>query len=376
MVSLEAFSELLQVLYSAPLEQEQWQHFLTLLSKYTDSRFGLFFFASSRSGLSVVAQGGGSRFSDLLYNEQYAANDPFRHAALRNPRLGVIQGEELLPDEGLLRTDVYRDVLAPLGVRYATMVHLTLTVRRVEVITLWRGIDQVPMDEDRVRLLNLLFPHIQQALEIRQVLGITKQRLASAEAMVDASATATFLLTRQGRVLRSNVAADLLLQQSDTLAVKDGTLITKQAHFKESLRKLFADAALSISPQLKANPAHALALPQGFGKQPLQLLASPLPPGHRTRCNADLILLVTDPEKPLNLPDEVLHALYGLTPAQTEVANGLLTGFTVEEIARLRRVSAGTVRQQLKDILSKTGTSRQSELVRLLMNLPAASNTN
>jgi DNA-binding CsgD family transcriptional regulator len=232
------------------------------------------------------------------------------------------------------------------------------------------------MDEDRVRLLNLLFPHIQQALEIRQVLGITKRRLAGAEAMVDASATATFLLTRQGRVLRSNAAAELLLQQSDALAVKDGALITTQARFKESLRKLFSDAALPISPQWKANPTHALALPQGFGKQPLQLLASPLPPGHRTQCNADLFLLVTDPEKPLNLPDEVLHALYGLTPAQTEVANGLLTGFTVEEIARLRRVSAGTVRQQLKDILSKTGTSRQSELVRLLMNLPAPATTN
>jgi hypothetical protein len=33
-------------------------------------------------------------------------------------------------------------------------------------------------------LLNLLFPHIQNALEIRQILGVAEQKLAGAEAMV------------------------------------------------------------------------------------------------------------------------------------------------------------------------------------------------
>jgi len=36
----------------------------------------------------------------------------------------------------------------------------------------------------------------------------------------------------------------------------------------------------------------------------------------------------------------------------------------------LRKVSIGTVRQQLKTILSKTGTTRQIDLVRMLMTLP------
>jgi DNA-binding NarL/FixJ family response regulator len=78
----------------------------------------------------------------------------------------------------------------------------------------------------------------------------------------------------------------------------------------------------------------------------------------------------------VNYPDEVLRALYGLTPAQTEVANGILTGYTLEEIAFLRKVSIGTVRQQVKAILSKTGTDRQSDLVRVLMTLPLAAGVN
>ena len=33
MISIEAFSELLEVLYSVPLQQEQWEHFLALKRK-------------------------------------------------------------------------------------------------------------------------------------------------------------------------------------------------------------------------------------------------------------------------------------------------------------------------------------------------------
>jgi hypothetical protein len=44
MVALEAFSELLQVLYSAPLQQEQWQRFLALASDQTRSQNGLLSF--------------------------------------------------------------------------------------------------------------------------------------------------------------------------------------------------------------------------------------------------------------------------------------------------------------------------------------------
>lgn len=47
-------------------------------------------------------------------------------------------------------------------------------------------------------------------------------------------------------------------------------------------------------------------------------------------------------------------------------------GYSTEEISCLRRVSVSTVRQQVKSMLNKTGTSRQSDMVRLFMALPQA----
>ena len=282
----------------------------------------------------------------------------------------MVQGDDLLPNEGLLRTDLYRDLLAPRGCRYATLILLTLTLRRIEIVTIWRTIDQGTMDEDCNRLLNLLFPHIQKALEIRQVLGVTQQRLAGAEAMADASSTATFLLTRQGCVIHSNAAADALVSDGSALTLQKGTLVATDKELRKTLRAVFLKTTSPVFAPSTPNPTHALSLARTDGRQPLQLLATPLPQTHRRSSGADLLLLVTDPQRSSSFPDSVLRALYGLTPAETEVANGLLMGYSLEEIASLRHVALGTVRIQMKSLLSKTETSRQSEFVRLLMTLP------
>jgi DNA-binding CsgD family transcriptional regulator len=89
-----------------------------------------------------------------------------------------------------------------------------------------------------------------------------------------------------------------------------------------------------------------------------------------TSAEPTLLLLVTDPERPVHLRDDLMRSQYGFTRAETEVASGLLTGYSVEEIAALRHVSVATVRDQLKRLFGKTGTKRQAELVRLLGSLP------
>ncbi|MGD0942372.1 MAG: hypothetical protein ABR905_21980 [Terracidiphilus sp.] len=378
MVSPEALSELLAVLYSAPLQQQQWQSFLALLCRYTDARFAVLICADTRLGLSIRSKAGSPEAdrSIIVYNQQYGRNDPFRAEIIRTPRTGVVQADELLPNEGLLRTDMYRDVLVPLGARYGTILFLTVGLRRMEAISLWRNFDDGPMDEDGNRLLNLVFPHIQKALEIRQVLGVAQQRIAGAEAMVDASATPTFLLNRQRRVLHCNAAADSLLHQADGLTLQDDYLAATEPESREPLRNLLMNARLPVPGASGNSSPGVLALSRSSTRRPLQLLVSPLAPIQRTKSRADLVLLVTDPDKPVNFPDDALRALFGFTPAQVDVAIGLLMGYSLEEIASLRKVSVGTVRNQLKAMLSKTGTSRQSDLIRLLMTLPQAASTN
>jgi DNA-binding CsgD family transcriptional regulator len=372
MVSLKSLSELLRVLYAAPLDALQWERFLTLVAQHTGSRFGVFICADSGRGLSVHAYGGEVDSSMIQqYNLRYASTDPYRTVVIRQNRTGVFHGDQLVPEEVLLHSELYRDGLMPIGIRYGTMVPLTLSMRRFETVSIWRAPEDGPMHEEGVLLLELLLPHVQQALEIHRVLNVAQQRLTGAEAIADASATAAFLLTRQGLVVHQNAAArSLLLSESATLAMHDGVLTATEPSSRIKLRKFLLATTLSVLSNAQSNPKHALALPRSSGKKPLQLIASPLPLDHPGASQADLLLLIIDPDTPANFPDDVLRGLYGLTPAETEVANGLLMGYTPEEIAGLRHCKVGTVRNQIKSILSKTGTTRQSDLIRLLMTLP------
>jgi DNA-binding CsgD family transcriptional regulator/PAS domain-containing protein len=376
MVSIEAFSELLQVLYSAPLQHESWQRFLTLVSSYTASRNAYFVSADTTSRLALREEGGPPQASSDLatYNKEYAPTDPVLAALIRyartNSPIGVFTDEELLPGGGLLGTAFYQHLLVRMNLRHGTAVVLALNLRRTDAISVWRTPEEGPIDADSRRLLELLIPHVQIVLETRRVLGLTQQRMASAEAIANASSTATFVLTSKGEAQRWNTAADALLQERDGLTLKNGYLTASDAQAAGDLAKLFQDVALPASSPLGQQPTHCLALPRTSEKRPLQVIATPLPEAQRGHSHAELLLLVTDPEKPSNFPDDLLRALYNFTPTEIEVATGLMMGYSPQEIACLRRVSTGTVRQQVKCMLSKTGASRQSDMVRLFMTLP------
>jgi DNA-binding CsgD family transcriptional regulator len=64
---------------------------------------------------------------------------------------------------------------------------------------------------------------------------------------------------------------------------------------------------------------------------------------------------------------ERLRALYGLTPAEAGLAQALAAGRSLHEYADDAHVTCQTARWRLKQVLAKTDTHRQAELVRLLL---------
>ena len=67
----------------------------------------------------------------------------------------------------------------------------------------------------------------------------------------------------------------------------------------------------------------------------------------------------------------MLRTCYGLSMAESLLAQALVNGLSVREYAEERDLSVHTVRVQLKSITSKVGVRRQTELVRTILNGPA-----
>jgi DNA-binding CsgD family transcriptional regulator len=65
----------------------------------------------------------------------------------------------------------------------------------------------------------------------------------------------------------------------------------------------------------------------------------------------------------------ILRDIFGLTLAESRVAICLHMGLTVHDAAAQAGVRVSTVRDQLSSIFSKTGTSRQSELISIFSRL-------
>jgi len=368
MISLQAYSELLATLHAAPLDDEHWQQFLMQICDYTESVYGIFTSNDSTLERRILAHSGMPQFAEAhrTYNQSYRHRDPFRERFLRSPRVGVIEGNELCPHRELVETDLYREFLSPLKLAHSTFMVLSMSPRKYELISMWRGAGRPQLDHDAKELLRLVMPHIQTSLQVRQVLGAAERRAQNAEALLDSSATASILLDEHGYVVFTNKAAQAMLEDADGLRVYADQIAPTDASSRMALRSLILAAA---APN-QQDPGGAIALERRSGKRALQVLVTPFRPTQTRRSTARVLVLVTDPELKVNFPDEILRSLYDFTPAETEIANGLLTGFSLEEIAVLRRVSVATVRSQMKSVFGKTDTQRQADLVRLLASLP------
>ena len=109
-------------------------------------------------------------------------------------------------------------------------------------------------------------------------------------------------------------------------------------------------------------------------KQQIRVLVSPVgraagDPKNERRSAA---ILFFEPKKAYEISPEVLSRLYGLTNAEARVVKALSEGKRLEAFAEEAGVTTHTVRHQLKQIFRKTDTTRQSELIKLVLTGPAA----
>jgi DNA-binding CsgD family transcriptional regulator len=149
-------------------------------------------------------------------------------------------------------------------------------------------------------------------------------------------------------------------------------LIAATSDETRALGRLVAEAA-ATGAGAGTSPGGAIALSRPSLSTPLPVLVAPLrgqwtPPAAPRAAAA---VFVTDPERSGTVAGRQLVELFGLTPAEAQLAVALLAGKRLAHIAAERGVQLPTVRNQLRAVLAKTGTGRQAELVRLLATLPA-----
>jgi DNA-binding CsgD family transcriptional regulator len=173
-------------------------------------------------------------------------------------------------------------------------------------------------------------------------------------------------------VLYANRAANEIAASRDGLSLGTRGLRAALASDDAALQRLIRQACIGDGHVPRASGR--LAISRGSGRKPYTVQVIPLRSSHALFLNgpAAALVLIVDPERAAHLPPEDLQKLYDLTPAEAEVAIRVLRGHGLQYVADELHVTLSTVRVHLQRVFEKTGTNRQAELVRLLIELQAS----
>lgn len=186
--------------------------------------------------------------------------------------------------------------------------------------------------------------------------------------VLDLVPTGLVVIDEQHRVELINYAAEIIIRRGDTLRIGGD----KRVHAVESADRKgltgFLQAIFQSHP-IAASDATAKHLFARGGRPVLAVTAFPLrgatPSDSNPISRALLSLEFLGVDRKLSV--DILRALYGLTPAEAQLACALAIGKTLTECSINRNVSINTIKTQLNAILTKTGLHRQVDLVRLLV---------
>ncbi len=207
-------------------------------------------------------------------------------------------------------------------------------------------------------------PHLQCAMRVQQRLLAAGDHLLAANDVLHRLPWGVIVVDSQLKAIWTNHAAEVILRRKDGLAHANPA---GPARLRNSLRAAVQTANGGMLP------GAVLSIPRPSGSRCLTLLIAPLPPHHLSSFGRPAaVVLVGDPELKGEPNPDALRKLFELTRAEASLAVALMEGKTVEDHALETSVSMNTARTHLKRIFLKTSTTRQSDLVRLLLRSVAS----
>jgi DNA-binding CsgD family transcriptional regulator len=318
-------------------------------------------------------------------------------------------GEDMLPRKEFLASPFYREFLSTQGIAFvcAGIVFAGSSDLPATALSVFRDVHEPDFDRDDIAWMKLLVSHVSRSLGLMMQLDKALVQNASLLASFDRLSLGVALLNNNMQVVHLNQAAHNVINRGD------GLFMTARQELE-----CMPDAAWVDRPGLRTSKGHdrmprngqrssllrwlrdlrdaPITDPQHFtqgyvvsrlgddtNKLHYVLQCAPVPVsnggvariwqvdgrGSKQICFA---VFITDPQA-VQLPSSArLRELYGLTPAEANVACEFARGHSYKQVAQRLRISEDTVRAHIKQIYPKTRVNRQSDLVRLVLSMSAS----
>jgi DNA-binding CsgD family transcriptional regulator/PAS domain-containing protein len=220
------------------------------------------------------------------------------------------------------------------------------------------------VDQEARARIGLLLPHIRRAVLIGRVIDRKSAEAATFADAFDSLKAGMFLVDASGRIVHANVAGRVMLHTADMLRAAGDRIIAIEIGAQQALYDWLIAAGRETAPGMKG---FALPLTDGNGET---YSAHVLPLGARRQrrgaTGAAAAIFVHKSALNVQWPPEALAKRYLLTPAELCVLLAVVAVGSGQAVARKLGVTESTVNGHVKRIYSKTGASRQADLVKLV----------
>lgn len=226
-------------------------------------------------------------------------------------------------------------------------------------------LDRVDVDAAGEELLAAIGPLIARAWRLTDALAASQRHQAWTVNLLERQATGILVLDAAARVLQANDSARRLLAEQSEVSVARGVVRAASAPLQRSLVELLARAARF---DRRGVATETLLLPRAGDRSPLELLVVASPRFADANPEAVAVALVFDPRVEAENPATVLARRFRMSYEESQVVSLLLHGRDIPAIAAVLDAPASAVEVCLRNLYEQIGTTRQVELVKLLLS--------
>ena len=235
--------DLVGTAYDAALDPELWPSVLEQLCGFARAATANLFSQDvvNQTASRIFNWGGEPRYH-ALYVEKYARINPVFPKGLSFPVGEVMSLTDVISYDEYRKSQFYREWAGPQGLVDFAGIIVEKVATSLAALAVVRHERDGLVDDEMLRRMRLVAPHLRRALLIGKVIDLNKAKTENFAETIDGLGSGVFLVDGRGSLAHANACGQAMLDAEDPLKLVDGVLVASDSAVQASLSKAFAAA--------------------------------------------------------------------------------------------------------------------------------------
>ncbi|WP_420227270.1 helix-turn-helix transcriptional regulator [Pigmentiphaga litoralis] len=375
MTRIDTVHRAIRHIYEAALAPGQWSGAVTAVAQAIGGHKAILSAQGSGTpGLAVMS--GGELPPPWIQREVEHGLIRWTHAC---PIGKPLREHALMADPAFRQSALYTDIIGPAGGFHGIAAPLLRLPDHQVVFAAGRESCAVDFSPKDVNAARRIVPHLAAAVQVQSRLDLADRRARDAYEVIARLDFGVILLDARMRPIFANPRAERLARDGDGLILTRHHVSAVSAGDARALQDAIAAAvgvngrgagvdgvaAVPLAPMRRAVTRRPPLAPLVVRILPVD--ASDVPDGISTATR--VILFLMEPDRPPGIDPVLLATTFRFTRREAALAILLARGMDLAEAATELGIAKGTARSYLKQVLAKTYTHRQAEMVSVVLRV-------